>query len=68
MYIFGLKILELTPREIEKVNELIVQRNKFRQTKEFQESDNIRNTLKEKYGVELIDHKNYRTIWKKVEK
>ena len=68
MYIFGLKILELTPIEIEKVNELIVQRNKFRQTKEFQESDNIRNSLKEKYGVELIDHKNYRTIWKKVEK
>ena len=68
MYIFGLRISELPNIEIEKVNEMIVLRNKFRKNKEFEKSDNIRITLKEKYGIELIDHKNYRTIWKKVEK
>jgi cysteinyl-tRNA synthetase len=68
MYIFGLRILKLSNIEIEKVNEMIILRNKFRKSKEFEKSDNIRKTLKEKYGVELIDHKNYRTIWKKVEK
>lgn len=68
MYIFGLRISKLSNIEIEKVNEMIILRNKFRKSKEFEKSDNIRKTLKEKYGVELIDHKNYRTIWKKVEK
>jgi cysteinyl-tRNA synthetase len=68
MYIFGLRIAELRTVEIEKVNEMIVLRNEFRKNKEFEKSDNIRITLKENYGVELIDHKNYRTIWKKVEK
>jgi len=68
MYIFGLRISELPNIEIEKVNEMVVLRNKFRKNKEFEKSDNIRITLKEKYGIELIDHKNYRTIWKKVEK
>ena len=68
MYIFGFKVLGLNPIEIEKVNELISLRNKFRKSKEFEKSDNIRLILKDKFGVELIDHKNYRTIWKKVEK
>jgi cysteinyl-tRNA synthetase len=68
MYIFGLKIAELPKIEIEKVNEMIVLRNELRKNKEFEKSDNIRITLKENYGVELIDHKNYRTIWKKIEK
>jgi cysteinyl-tRNA synthetase len=67
MYIFGLRIAELRTVEIEKVNEMIVLRNEFRKNKEFEKSDNIRITLKENYGIELIDHKNYRTIWKKVE-
>jgi cysteinyl-tRNA synthetase len=47
---------------------MIVLRNELRKNKEFEKSDNIRITLKENYGVELIDHKNYRTIWKKIEK
>ena len=68
MDIFGLKIAELQKIEIEKVNEMIFLRNELRKNKEFEKSDNIRITLKKKYGVELIDHKNYRTIWKKIEK
>ncbi|HEX7256435.1 MAG TPA: cysteine--tRNA ligase, partial [Nitrososphaeraceae archaeon] len=55
MYIFGLKIAELPKIEIEKVNEMIVLRNELRKNKEFEKSDNIRITLKENYGVELID-------------
>jgi cysteinyl-tRNA synthetase len=68
MYIFGLRISELSNIQIEKVNEMILLRNNFRKNKQFEKSDNIRIILKERYGVELIDHKNYRTIWKKVEK
>ena len=68
MYIFGLRISELSNIQIEKVNKMINLRNNFRKNKQFEKSDNIRITLKENYGVELIDHKNYRTIWKKVEK
>jgi cysteinyl-tRNA synthetase len=68
MYIFGLRISELSNIQIEKVNEMIVLRNNFRKNKQFEKSDNIRIILKEIYDVELIDHKNYRTIWKKVEK
>ena len=68
LYIFGLKVLELSNEEIFDVKNHIFQRNVFRKNKEFKKSDIIRVKLKEKYGIELIDHKNYRTIWKKVEK
>jgi cysteinyl-tRNA synthetase len=68
LYIFGLKVLELSNEEIFDVKNHVFQRNVFRKNKEFKKSDNIRVKLKEKYGIELIDHKNYRTIWKKVEK
>ena len=67
LYIFGLRVLELSDEDISEVNNYISQRNKFRENKEFEKSDNIRIKLKQKYGIELIDHKNYRTIWKKVE-
>ena len=67
LYIFGLRVLELSDKDTNEVKNQIFQRNKFRKNKEFEKSDNIRMKLKEKYGIELIDHKNYRTIWKKVE-
>ena len=67
LYIFGLRVLELSDEDTSEVNNHISLRNKFRKNKEFQKSDNIRIELKRKYGIELIDHKNYRTIWKKVE-
>jgi cysteinyl-tRNA synthetase len=68
LYIFGLRVLELSDKDRVEINYYILQRNKFRKNKEFEKSDSIRIMLKENYGIELIDHKNYRTIWKKVEK
>ena len=68
MYIFGLKIVELSAMEVEEIKKLILKRNQFRKNKEFDKSDELRRQAKEKYSIELIDHKNYRTIWKKVEK
>ncbi|MGE0242953.1 MAG: cysteine--tRNA ligase [Nitrososphaeraceae archaeon] len=68
LYIFGLKIVKLSTIDIEEINKLILTRNHFRKNKEFEKSDELRRQLKEKYSIELIDHKNYRTIWKKVEK
>ena len=68
MYIFGLRVLELSGKDMDEINHQILQRNKFRNNKEFEKADTIRIILKEKYGIELIDHKNYRTIWKKIEK
>jgi cysteinyl-tRNA synthetase len=68
LYIFGLRVLELSEKEADEIDDHIFQRNKFRKNKEFEKSDRIRMMLKEKYGIELIDHKNYRTIWKKNEK
>jgi len=68
LYIFGLKIVELSTSEVEEINKLILIRNQFRKKKEFEKSDLLRRQLKEKYCIELTDHKNYRTIWKKVEK
>jgi cysteinyl-tRNA synthetase len=68
LYIFGFRVLELSEKDRVEINDYILQRNKFRKYKEFEKSDSIRIMLKENYGIELIDHKNYRTIWKKVEK
>jgi cysteinyl-tRNA synthetase len=68
LYIFGLRVLELSGKEVNEINHQIRERNKFRKDKEFEKADTIRIILKDKYGIELIDHKNYRTIWKKTEK
>jgi cysteinyl-tRNA synthetase len=68
LYIFGLRVLELSVKEVNEINQQIRERNKFRKDKEFDKADTIRIILKDKYGIELIDHKNYRTIWKKTEK
>ncbi|HET7642350.1 MAG TPA: cysteine--tRNA ligase, partial [Nitrososphaeraceae archaeon] len=68
MYVFGLKIVELSAMEVEEIKKLILKRNQFRKNKEFDKSDELRRQAKEKYSIELIDHKNYRTICKKVEK
>src|SRR5918999_138812 len=61
-------LLEVEPTDTEKkeIEDLVVIRNKFRTEKKFRDSDFIRRQLIEKYGVELMDHKN-RTLWKKVE-
>ncbi len=68
MNIFGLKILEPSDDDIKKIDEMISQRNRFRSEKDFKNADNIRKKLKEEFNVELVDHKDNRTIWKKIEK
>jgi len=64
--ILGLKIPEISPEQKSKIDELIVNRKKFRSEKNFIEADKIRDILNE-MNVELIDHKG-RTIWMKKEK
>jgi cysteinyl-tRNA synthetase len=66
MKILGLRVVEPTDTEKKEIEDLVVIRNKFRTEKKFKDSDFIRRQLIEKYGVELMDHKN-RTLWKKVE-
>jgi cysteinyl-tRNA synthetase len=66
MEILGLRVLEPTDTEKKEIEDLVVIRNKFRSEKKFEDSDFIRRQLLDKYGVELMDHKN-RTLWKKVE-
>jgi cysteinyl-tRNA synthetase len=66
MEILGLRVLEPTDTERKEIEDLVVIRNKFRTEKKFEDSDFIRKQLIDKYGVELMDHKN-RTLWKKVE-
>ena len=64
--ILGLKIPVILPEQKSKIDELIENRKKFRNEKNFTEADKIRDILNE-MNVELIDHKG-RTIWMKKEK
>jgi cysteinyl-tRNA synthetase len=66
MEILGLRVLEPTDTERKEIEDLVIIRNKFRTEKKFEDSDFIRKQLIDKYGVELMDHKN-KTLWKKVE-
>ena len=64
--ILGLNIPEMNQNEIEKINEIISNREKFREQKQFNDADKIRDELNE-MNIELIDHKE-KTIWMKKEK
>ena len=64
--ILGLTIPEMSQNEIQEIDELILNREKFREEKQFDKADKIRGELN-KMNVELIDHKE-RTIWMKKEK
>ena len=68
MYILGLNIIEPSDHDLKKIEEMLDQRNKFRSEKDFKNADMIRKKLKEELNVELVDHKNNRTIWKRIEK
>ena len=63
--ILGLTIPKITKEEKNKIDNMIINRKKFRENKQFEEADKIRDELNEK-RVELIDHKK-RTIWMKKE-
>ena len=56
----------MSKNEKQKIDELILNREKFREEKEFDKADKIRDELN-KMNIELIDHKE-RTIWMKKEK
>ncbi|WP_428327054.1 cysteine--tRNA ligase [Nitrosopumilus sp.] len=63
--ILGLDIPEMTKELKQEIDTMITNREKFRQEKQFQEADQIRDKLNE-MNVELIDHKG-KTIWMKKE-
>lgn len=64
--ILGLKIPKITEKEKSTVNELIRNRDMFREQKQYQEADKIRKQISD-MGITLIDHKN-KTLWMKQEK
>jgi len=64
--ILGLNIPEMSQNEKEKIDDLISNREKFREEKQFDKADQIRDELNE-MNIELIDHKE-KTIWMKKEK
>ena len=64
--VLGLNIPEMSQNEKQKIDELISSREKFREEKQFEKADKIRDELN-KMNIELIDHK-VRTIWMKKEK
>jgi len=59
--ILGLSIPEITDSKKEEIDELIINREKSRKEKRFEDADTIRDKLNE-MNVELIDHKG-KTIW-----
>lgn len=63
--ILGLNIPEMTEGMKQEIDTMIENREKFRQEKQFQEADQIRDKLNE-MNIELIDHKG-KTIWMKKE-
>ena len=64
--ILGLRIVDITEDEKQKIDELIRNREQFRKEKQFADADKIRNKLNE-MNIELIDHKG-KTIWMRKEK
>ncbi|MGN6624488.1 MAG: cysteine--tRNA ligase [Candidatus Nitrosocosmicus sp.] len=65
MFILGLKVSHVSSEEKEIIQNLIEKRNGYRKNKNYVESDKIRKDVLTKFGIELIDHKNF-TSWKKV--
>ena len=64
--ILGLNIPEMSQEEKQKIDNLILNRKKCREQKQFEEADRIRDQLNQ-MNIELIDHKQ-KTIWMKKEK
>ena len=64
--ILGLKIPEITDNQKKEIDNLIIDREKARNEKQFEDADKIRDKLNE-MNIELIDHKE-KTIWMRKEK
>ncbi len=65
MFILGLNINAISEEEKDEIQKLIEKRNRFRNTKNYDESDKIRRELLNKFDIELIDHRGF-TVWKKI--
>ena len=63
--VLGIEIQTVSDEEIESVFELINKRETFREEKQFEEADKIRDQIAG-LGISLIDHKN-KTLWMKKE-
>lgn len=63
--ILGLKIPGMTDNQKEEIDKLIIDREKARNEKHFEDADKIRDKLNE-MNIELIDHKE-KTIWMRKE-
>ena len=64
--VLGLTIPKISEEQIQEINQMIQDREKFRAEKNFADADKIRDKLNE-MNIELIDHKG-KTIWMKKEK
>jgi len=63
--VLGLNVIKATDDEIKSVFELIQKRDSFREMKQFDEADSIRDKISD-MGIYLIDHKE-KTLWMKKE-
>ncbi|MGY5148220.1 MAG: cysteine--tRNA ligase [Candidatus Nitrosopumilus sp. bin_7KS] len=63
--ILGLEIPKITDDQKEEIDKLIIDREKARSEKQFEDADKIRDKLNE-MNIELIDHKG-KTIWMRKE-
>ena len=64
--ILGLNVIKATDDEVKSVFELIQKREEYRKNKQFEEADNVRDSISG-MGIYLIDHKD-KTLWMKKEK
>ena len=64
--ILGLEVPKMNQEEKQEIDNLISNREKLREEKQFEKADQIRDELNE-MNIELIDHKG-KTIWMKKEK
>ena len=64
--ILGLEVTKMNQEEKQEIDNLISNREKLREEKQFEKADQIRDELNE-MNIELIDHKG-KTIWMKKEK
>ena len=64
LFITGLRIHQVSPEEIEEIDDQIYKRNLLRSEKNYLDSDKIRLELVTRFNIDLIDHKGF-TLWKK---
>jgi cysteinyl-tRNA synthetase len=64
LFITGLRIQQVSPEEIEEIDDQIYKRNLLRSEKNYLDSDKIRLELLTRFNIDLIDHKGF-TVWKK---